>query len=104
MTTDEQGYVPTTEAVRQQYARADLGPGSMTADADLDLEEFDRWLAAHDAEQQRIGAVRALQEFASSVVDEVREQYPHMEAEREAAEYVEGLARARADRIEKGEG
>ena len=57
--TDE--YTPTTEEVRDRHGLGWSGPYR-----DELLRHFDRWLAAHDAEQQRIGAERGWDEGYSA--------------------------------------
>jgi hypothetical protein len=58
-------YTPTAEwaAVGYSIARNNQGVTHEEAEA-----EFDRFLAARDAEQQRIGAVKALREAADAIL------------------------------------
>lgn len=60
MTTDD--YTPTTDEVRVAVSNTHWGA--------LSGEAFDRWLATFALEQQRIGAEKALRDFAHSNLGE----------------------------------
>ena len=56
-------YTPSTEHVRAQYARIENydpyyeGDLYLTPDGQLSAEQFDRWLAQHDAEVAKVERV-----------------------------------------------
>jgi len=55
-------YTPTTDEVRREYA---AGRGRMGLAIDLDTHsDFNRWLAAHDAQVQRAARIAGLREAA----------------------------------------
>lgn len=71
----EDGYTPTTDEMRDAYARARYylpgdeyigGTREGTRSLDEGGREFDRWLAARDAELTRAAAEKALREAADS--------------------------------------
>jgi hypothetical protein len=100
MSSDE--YTPTTEEVRREYA---AGRGRMGLAIDLDTHsDFNRWLA----QVERAAAVKALREAADEWQTKGWADTPrHADriADRMgASQYALNWMRARADRIESGEG
>jgi len=79
--------IPTTEEVAQDAIDGFEDRGGSRAEGGF---RFDRWLAAHTAEAERRGAVKALRGAAYAL----REEGSRFEASR---------LRDRADRLEKGD-
>lgn len=81
-------YVPTTEEVRDDYAQFQVpgGTAPVTGEFAEGRAEFDRWLAAHDAE------VAARQIDAPSVREAIGEVLADMEATAEGTHIASSLA------------
>jgi hypothetical protein len=89
MSSDE--YTPTTEEVREEFKISAFS----SAEFDIRGEAFDRWLA----QVERAAAVKALRRAADWADETDPLQYPF-----NGFDDMQFFLRARADRIEKGEG
>ena len=63
--SEQEPYTPTTEAVREAYLMGERTPPYIVNDGPI-CAQFDRWLAAHDAEVARAAAEKAWDEGQKS--------------------------------------
>lgn len=96
MTTNQQGYTPTTEEVRNGYAEVEKPVYGLVNDPER-TAGFDRWLADHDAEV-REGVAREIEDWFHT------DEHPGM-TRSEAEIYEEIVAEAaRIARIARNQG
>ena len=97
-------YTPTTEHVRAQYARQENydefyeGDLYATPDGQVSAADFDRWLAAHDAQVREEGAT-AMREAAADTASSFgmvskRNLEPYWEGHDDATDKIEQAIRA----------
>lgn len=70
MSDTENAFTPSTEQVRSHYVfdQTDRWDGARG-------EAFDRWLAAHDAEQREAGRLTALEEAGQQIIEALDTHY-----------------------------
>ena len=99
-------YTPDTDTVRGSYMhKAVIGPPAMAADFDEAQVQFDRWLAAHDAQAaQQQGEVERLTRAVTTlgrIIDELVDGSLKVKAERDQALVDAAVQRARADKANR---
>ena len=86
----------TTQKVRDVYKWGATACGCCTLDQESDGEDFDAWLAEHDAEIRREIADKIAAEYDELAVTDPRQRGPHLVGALTAYDVAEQIARGEA--------